>query len=185
MKKLKALCITLVLLSPLLFVSGCKEELDNCLSAIHEKPLADQLDELQELHTPKALGEWADANPDSPYIHFARMSQEFLLWGETQRADTVVAYDRYLETFPKGIWKDVAIQRRAIASDDPEEMTRVLKTYPEGRQLRWARDHLEFKKVLELNTRYGFEKYLVDYPNGTYREHVEYYLAHKLYENRH
>lgn len=184
MNKLKALCITLVLLPPLLFVSGCKEELDNCLSAIHEKPLSDQLDELQELHTPKALGEWADANPDSPFVSFARLNQEFLLWGDTQKADTVAAYDHYLEEFPGGIWRDMALQDRALASDDPEELGRVFEMYPETRQLKWRHDHLEFNKVLELDTRYGFEKFLAEYPDSTYRHQAEYLLNHKLYGNR-
>jgi outer membrane protein assembly factor BamD (BamD/ComL family) len=106
----------------------------------------------------------------------AKYFLEQFYWHDANYQNTVYAYDRYIEKYPNGKKKDIALRNRAIVKNDLSEYEKLLKTNPDDEQIRWRRDLLLMIHAQNENTKEAFQRFINKYPDSAFASTAQWYI---------
>lgn len=94
-------------------------------------------------------------------------------WQLVSMQNTEDSYNRYLEKYPDGKYREKALFKKAKVKNTTNEYQGYLNTYPDGQFI----DEATWNKADLVNTREGYMAYLAAFPEGKYAEEARRRLA--------
>lgn len=121
------------------------------------------------------LENYLKKHPEGKYVEEAKAKIEELVWDKTIAENSIESYEFYIKKYPEG--KMNASAREIIQWEKAEESSTLkaykdyLAIYPDGKYKEAVNNNIEeliWIKTTAQDRKYGYEKYLKDYPNGVF-----------------
>ena len=113
-------------------------------------------------------GSAASPAPEAPAPKPDKVSQENLMWESAQHSNLGADYQAYLDAYPSGIYAQMAKNRIASLSSQPEPSTGSARQTPASRPDKPAQENLVWESAQKSNLSADYQAYLDAYPTGIY-----------------